>query len=244
MQSQVTGRALPVLGGALCLDFVNTIDPRLGPPREDFLPTFEALIDWSVFVGAAGPAEAAALAAGAGRDPRQAARVHDRAIEFREALFELLRPPRRIGQPSAALAVVNQELRQALAEAELTPAASNYRLGSRPSTDLGRVLWPIARSAAELLTSAEIDRVGECDGRGCGWLFRDTSKAGRRRWCSMSICGNRAKARRHREGASIRLGGPGPMQNILLCDAIGRHGQGPESRSDLVGLRAPDPRPQ
>jgi len=201
MQSRVTGRALPVLGGALCLDFVNTIDPRLEPPREDFLPTFEALIDWSVFVGAAGPAKAAALAAGAGRDPGQAARVHGRAIEFREALFELLRPPRRIGQPSAALAVVNQELRQALAGAELTPAASSYRLGSRPSTDLSRVLWPMARSAAELLTSAEINRVRECDGRGCGWLFRDTSKAGRRRWCSMAICGNRAKARRHREGA-------------------------------------------
>jgi predicted RNA-binding Zn ribbon-like protein len=201
MQSRVTGRVLPVLGGALCLDFVNTIDPRLEPPREDFLPTFEALIDWSVFVGTAGPAEAAALSADAGRDPGQAARVHGRATEFREALFELLRPPRRIGQPSAALAVVNQELRQALAEAELTPAASSYRLGSRPSTDLSRVLWPIARSAAELLTSAEIDRVRECDGRGCGWLFRDTSKAGRRRWCSMAICGNRDKARRHRENA-------------------------------------------
>jgi len=193
---------LPVLGGALCLDFINTIDPRLEPPREDFLPTFEALIDWSAFVGAADPAEAAALAADAGRAPGQAARVHGRAIELREALFELLRPPRRTGQRSAALAVVNEELRRALAEAELTPAASHYRLASRPSTELDRVLWPIARSAAQLLTSAEIDRVRECDGRGCGWLFRDTSKAGRRRWCSMAICGNRAKARRHRESAS------------------------------------------
>src|SRR5215813_14308946 len=133
MQSRVTGRALPVLGGALCLDFVNTIDPRLEPPREDFLPTFEALIGWAVFVGAADPAEAAALAAGARRDPGQAAQVHARAIEFREALFELLRPPRRTGQPPTALAVVNQELRRALAGAELTPAASNYRLASRPS---------------------------------------------------------------------------------------------------------------
>ena len=203
MQSQVTGRVLPVLGGALCLDFVNTIDPRLEPPREDFLPTFEALIEWSVFAGVASPADAAALAVGAGRDPRQAERVHRRAIEFREALFELLRPPRRIGQSSAALSVVNQELRRALAEAELTPAVGNYRLASRPSADLSRLLWPMARSAAELLTSAEIDRVRECDGRGCGWLFRDTSKAGRRRWCSMAICGNRAKASRHRESARI-----------------------------------------
>jgi predicted RNA-binding Zn ribbon-like protein len=92
-----------------------------------------------------------------------------------------------------------RELRRALAEAELTPTASRYRLTPRPSTELDRIFWPITRSAAELLTSADIDRVRECDGRGCGWLFLDTSKAGRRRWCSMAICGNRAKARRHRE---------------------------------------------
>jgi predicted RNA-binding Zn ribbon-like protein len=202
VQSRVTGRPLPVLGGALCLDFVNTIDPRLEPPQEDFLPTFEALIDWTAFIGAVDPAEAAALAVGAGRDPAQAAEVHTRAIELREALFELLRPPQRTGQRTAALTVVNEELRRALARGELTPAANRYRLRSRPTTELDRIFWPITRSAAELLTSADIDRVRECDGRRCGWLFLDTSKAGRRRWCSMAICGNRAKARRHRESAS------------------------------------------
>ncbi|NJP92926.1 hypothetical protein HCN51_26325 [Nonomuraea sp. FMUSA5-5] len=41
------------------------------------------------------------------------------------------------------------------------------------------------------------DRIRAC-GR-CGWLFLDSSRGGRRRWCSMSICGNREKARRHRQ---------------------------------------------
>ncbi len=41
MQSRVTGRPLSILGGALCLDFVNTIDPRLEPPQEEFLPDFD-----------------------------------------------------------------------------------------------------------------------------------------------------------------------------------------------------------
>jgi predicted RNA-binding Zn ribbon-like protein len=201
VQSRVTGRPLAILGGALCLDFVNTIDPRLEQPREDFLPTFETLVDWAAFAGAVAPAEAAALAAGAERDPAHAALVHSRAIELREALFELLRPPRRAGRHSAALTVVNEELQRALARAELTPAASRYRLTPRPTTELDRILGPMVQTAAELLTSADIDRVRECDGRGCGWLFLDTSKAGRRRWCSMAICGNRAKARRHRESA-------------------------------------------
>ena len=58
-------------------------------------------------------------------------------------------------------------------------------------------LWPIARSAAHLLTSAELTRVRECDGTSCNWLFFDRSRGGSRRWCSMESCGNRAKARRH-----------------------------------------------
>jgi predicted RNA-binding Zn ribbon-like protein len=61
------------------------------------------------------------------------------------------------------------------------------------------MLWPVARSAADLLTSAEeLARVGQCaDDRGCGWLFFDTSRNHSRRWCAMKDCGNRAKARRH-----------------------------------------------
>jgi predicted RNA-binding Zn ribbon-like protein len=215
VQSRVTGRPLAVLGGALCLDFVNTIDPRLEPPREDFLPTFNALVDWAAFVGAVDPAEAAALAAGAERDPAQAALVHSRAIELREALFELLRPPRRTGRHTAALTVVNEELQRALAGAELTPTTGRYRLTPRPATGLDRIFWPITRSAAELLTSADIDRVRECDGRGCGWMFLDTSKAGRRRWCSMAICGNRAKARRHRENVNTRPHPPGDTRDAM-----------------------------
>ena len=50
-------------------------------------------------------------------------------------------------------------------------------------------------SAAELLVSEKINSVKSCGG--CGWLFLDTTKSGRRRWCDMRICGNRAKSRRH-----------------------------------------------
>ncbi|MQA61123.1 MAG: hypothetical protein GEU86_06430 [Actinophytocola sp.] len=59
----------------------------------------------------------------------------------------------------------------------------------------------VARAAADLLTSPEVGTVSACPGHDCGWLFLDRS--GRRRWCSMRTCGNRAKvaahARRRRE---------------------------------------------
>jgi predicted RNA-binding Zn ribbon-like protein len=65
---------------------------------------------------------------------------------------------------------------------------------------LDRPLWPVARSAGELLTSADLAKVRECAGAHCGWLFVDTSKNRRRQWCYMEGgCGNLAKVHRYRE---------------------------------------------
>jgi len=57
-------------------------------------------------------------------------------------------------------------------------------------------LWPIARSAAELLASEQVHFIRNCSSKTCQWLFLDTSKNHRRRWCDMKLCGNRAKVRR------------------------------------------------
>src|SRR3989442_8269959 len=60
------------------------------------------------------------------------------------------------------------------------------------------LIWPIARSAADLLTSDEQRQlVRECGAPDCLWLFLDTTKNRSRQWCSMQSCGNREKARRH-----------------------------------------------
>jgi predicted RNA-binding Zn ribbon-like protein len=53
----------------------------------------------------------------------------------------------------------------------------------------------IAASAAQLLLNGPLERVGECPS--CHWLFLDTSRGGRRRWCSMAVCGARVKAQRY-----------------------------------------------
>jgi predicted RNA-binding Zn ribbon-like protein len=58
-------------------------------------------------------------------------------------------------------------------------------------------LWRVALSAREFLLAPSRERLRVCAADDCGWLFLDSSKAGRRRWCRMADCGNRAKARRH-----------------------------------------------
>jgi predicted RNA-binding Zn ribbon-like protein len=84
---------------------------------------------------------------------------------------------------------------------------SHLRLGSRggelfwtwaaADDALEAPLWPILRSAAEILTSEDRQQVRECAGTACTWLFLDRSRNRSRRWCSMESCGNREKARRH-----------------------------------------------
>ena len=59
------------------------------------------------------------------------------------------------------------------------------------------LLAPALWSAGDLLTGPQLARVRECANDKCLWLFLDESKNGTRRWCSMSACGNRAKAHRH-----------------------------------------------
>jgi CGNR zinc finger/Putative stress-induced transcription regulator len=54
-------------------------------------------------------------------------------------------------------------------------------------------LHAVALAAERLLTSTPVGQVAACPGTGCGWLFADPRR--RRRWCSMAVCGNRAKAR-------------------------------------------------
>jgi predicted RNA-binding Zn ribbon-like protein len=66
--------------------------------------------------------------------------------------------------------------------------------GDRPA---GIALHAAAAAAEHLVTSALVTCVSACPGAGCGWLFADQRR--RRRWCSMAVCGNRAKARRHAE---------------------------------------------
>src|SRR5207245_332742 len=124
--------------------------------------------------------------------------VWERAIQLREALtsiFCAVAENQRI-RPGA-LDVLNGELAGAMARSQVVPTDTGFTwLWAEGGRALDCVLWPVARSAADLLTEGPLGAIRRCEGRGCGWLFLDTSRNRTRRWCDMRICGNRAKARR------------------------------------------------
>ena len=202
----------------LSLDFANTVSWRRGDRPEERLKRYSDLVAWGQQAGALTDVEAQRLLHSAGRHPAVAASVLARAIALREAIYSLFSAVARGGVPPAAdLATLNTALSDALRHARVLPTTSGFGWGWADGEALDRVLWPVARSAAELLTSDELIRVRQCAGAGCGWLFMDRSRAGRRQWCDMKVCGNRAKARRHyertrrasddRRGGGVRSGG-------------------------------------
>jgi predicted RNA-binding Zn ribbon-like protein len=188
---------LSLIGGRLCLDFVNTVD-EYGTHQEDKLGAYADLAWWGLHAGALAEADAAPLFALAAAEPARAAAVHARAVEMREALFRIFAAARSGDALDAAhLAVLNRELQGALARQRVMADGREFAFGWDDAPALERVLWPVVRDAAELLVSGDLRRVGKCCGETCDWLYLDTSRNRSRRWCDMQSCGNRAKARRH-----------------------------------------------
>ena len=131
-----------------------------------------------------------------------AAVVLEQAIDLREAIYRIFSTLAG-GQAAAAddLAILNGVLHRALNRLRIAQAEAGFAWEWLDDGIAGTGLGlPVARSAANLLTSAQLDRVKVCeDDRGCGFLFLDTSRNRSRRWCDMKGCGNRAKVRRYRK---------------------------------------------
>lgn len=197
---------LPLVGGRLCLDFVNTIDPRVGPDRHDYLQTYDDLLRWVVRAGAVAQPEGSALQRRRRAAPERAASVLADARALREALFDVLLAASERRRPERdALALVNEQLRHAFAHADLQHSPKRgFAWGWHDLTaSLDAPLWAVLRSTVDLLLTPGVHhRLRVCGGAlegSCGWLFYDTSKSGRRRWCRMQSCGARAKARSYRQ---------------------------------------------
>jgi predicted RNA-binding Zn ribbon-like protein len=179
---------LPFVAGDLALDFVNTAELRGDPLADDVLRTPGDLVRWGrrydVLSDDAQTADETELR---------------EALQTRELLYRLF-AARVHGEPAS-----NADL-TALAAA----AADGYAAATLVADDDGRPRWDWDRTmpatirhraavaATELLRGGRPERLKQCPGDHCGWLFLDTTKRGNRRWCSMSECGQDAKTERRR----------------------------------------------
>jgi predicted RNA-binding Zn ribbon-like protein len=185
----------------ICLDFANTLDGRFTAHPRESLTDYAALVSWTRQAGIVAEDTARCLAEESAGQQVAAAMALERAIALREALYRIFSAVARQRSPQTAdLDCLNAILGEVLAALRITPTAEGFAwdwTGDKQGLDC--LLWPIAQSAAALLTSGALHTVRECAAPSCGWLFLDTSRNHSRRWCDMKACGNRAKARRHYE---------------------------------------------
>jgi len=167
-------------GGHVALDFAATLAARLREQPRELLERPADLNRWLVSSGLAGNA------------PRATEEDVELARELREAIYGLVseRPT------SAARTTLNAVAALRPARPKLSASGQLVMEGSARE-----YLATIAGLAIELLGGPERTRIRQCEGEGCALLFLDLSRSGARRWCSMSGCGNRAKAREFRRRA-------------------------------------------
>jgi predicted RNA-binding Zn ribbon-like protein len=185
--------------GWLCLDFANTVGWHASNSPVESLNNYADLIEWSADRGVISGDAKDALLRKSEEKPAEARSVLEKAREVRESIYKMLSDTVH-GHPVKItdLKGFNKALTGTLSHSRLTPYGRGLRWDWDSGSDkLDSVIWPVVRSAVDLMTSEAINRVGQCaDEKGCGWLFWDSSRNRSRRWCDMSDCGNRAKVRR------------------------------------------------
>ena len=191
-----------VAGNHRCLDFINTQIIEKGRPV-DLLINFSDLVKWLKSAEFLDSAEAKKVLKRWDNKP-QGERTLERACAFRAILREMVEKivkGKSVQQPT--IDAINDLLSHGIGYTQLTRAQDGFETRFHIESDAPiRLIVPIAESAGDLLCHSNLSLIKKCENPNCVLYFYDVSKNHTRRWCSMSICGNRSKVaahyRRHR----------------------------------------------
>ncbi len=206
MENRATLADLNLIADNVCVDFVNTVERGVRYLHQDWLGSYKDFLLWSRKAGVIDADEFTRLATQFSANRSKASRVFDRAMRLRTLLREIFvaitSGPAAITSGSEISAAAIKDLNEFITEAHL--ARKLEWVGQRAvwrwradSVAMELPLWTLAMAAADLLIAEQLQRIRRCANPQCSWMFVDTSKNKRRRWCEMDVCGNQAKARGH-----------------------------------------------
>jgi len=183
--------------GELCLDLANTWGNR-EDETDDRLSSYGDLLEWARQAEIVDDGGRRELLRRATRHPAEAVEAFDAVVALREVIFRVCSAVAGGRSPDEPdLEILNRWISTVPRQRLLCGGECCEWRWPEDEGDLLRPVWPVLRSAGELLTSADAKRIRECGAPDCSWLFVDSSRGGRRKWCDMNTCGNRAKARRY-----------------------------------------------
>lgn len=183
--------------GHVALDFINTAAGLNRDPR-DWIDSYARVVEWAGMAGVCDASLARELTALDRTDPAEGQDALAQTRLLRSALYELVHAGREgVRPPNHAIEELQRWCRRGGSALKLSWEADGAMRTSLRSCGLHVIGVTIALAATDLLSRPLDGRLGVCAGRNCGWVFLDTSKSRRRRWCDMKTCGNAAKASRH-----------------------------------------------
>jgi len=189
---------LTLLGGKVCLDFINTLDWRGRDLPVEYLNNFTDVVKWAVYVNIITKDQEKRFNHQVKNNKDKAKKALGCCIELRELLHQIFQNVEQ-GEKNRELLLKRLNKYLKFASTGLVIETSNTDFELKASVDpneLTSVLNPIIWEAVNLLTHLDRFRIKSCGDKACGWVFLDTSKNKSRQWCDMKSCGNRAKARK------------------------------------------------
>ena len=193
-----TIETLELDGGALCLDFVNTVRSRFETPFHEFLEKPSDWLLWINRIGLIDSQKQALLNKYIEENSLKAEKELKRIFYVRELLYRLFRELARNKVPAEKdITLYNKVLSHSLRHLKIVfdkkiKISDNWHVNS---LNLSCYLHPLIKSAYDLLISGNIERLKEC--RHCGWIYLDKSKNNSRVWCNMKTCGNTEKTKKY-----------------------------------------------
>jgi predicted RNA-binding Zn ribbon-like protein len=212
-QATSTDRFSRFVGERLWLDFVNSDRALLrGSRTNDALDAFETYVNWLSAARVLDAERAEAMLKRAQQQPTAASAAVHEARRLRNVLRALAESGLTGDRRSEEIAIseINRILGRSAGSRRVEPRSDGGFV--RSFVTVGDVftglLVPVIESAADALVQDELPRVRKCANPKCGRVFYDASRNGKRRWCEMATCGNRAKAARHRQKVRRTRGTP------------------------------------
>jgi predicted RNA-binding Zn ribbon-like protein len=189
------------VGGAPGIDFLNSIATPVDKPI-DWMIDGAGLVDWLHQANLVPADVLDAIKSGA--TPRDLDRVASRARDIREWFRFFVKNHR--GRPIVAkvreLVPINRLLESDESFSCIVANGSTGRLHierARRWRSPESLLIPLAEAIAQVVVGEDFTKLKICEGAKCSLVFMDRTRGGRRRWCSMEVCGNRAKVAAHRK---------------------------------------------
>lgn len=184
----------------LCCNFINTVSAWRGINHNEYFKSYSDVTAWCRKLNVYDGSYLVLLEKEATLHPEKAAGTLLKIKEIRQLLYELISAVAAHDEDRYRILLdqVNPLLSAALAHTHMIYREDIFKIDfQKIPVDLESPVWPVLKSLYDLLTQSDLRRIKECPG--CGWVFLDETKNGKRRWCSPTGCGTHDKMLRYNQ---------------------------------------------